>query len=218
MPVLSPVNAVDASGYPVEVASTDIKWLCDTEGVTIDENGQVSIDDTFALDKNNTADIVIKGAVGNTEASYTLTVYTYAFYENLKDGKASTGWDGIVADIAGKDAMVFPGGNGTYTLTLDDPAVLSGTQTISYSTGAGGDKLCGQPRYIEIYDTNGNRVVNDVIGYSWGSLFVGGTIGKDSISGASKEYVEVATIGSWTDTVTITLNKDDNTGYRNSHI
>lgn len=212
MPVLSPVNAVDASGYPVEVASTDIKWLCDTEGVTIDENGQVSIDDTFALDKNNTADIVIKGAVGNTEASYTLTVYTYAFYENLKDGKASTGWDGIVADIAGKDAMVFPGGNGTYTLTLDDPAVLSGTQTISYSTGAGGDKLCGQPRYIEIYDTNGNRVVNDVIGYSWGSLFVGGTIGKDSISGASKEYVEVATIGSWTDTVTITLNKDDNTG------
>lgn len=212
MPVLSPANAVDESGYPVEVAATDIAWSCDTEGVTIDENGNVTVADTFAIDENDTADVVIKGTVGKAEASYTLTVYSYAFYENLKDGKASTGWDGVVTDVAGKSALVFPGGNGTYTLTLDDPAVLSGTQTISYNTGASGSNTCGQPRYIEIYDTNGNKVVNEVIGYSWGSLFVGGTVAKDKIDGASKEFVDIAVLDSWTDTVTITINKDDNTG------
>ncbi len=212
MPVLSAVNAVDGSGYPVDVEATDVVWSCQTQGVTIDDNGIVSISDDFDIDSNTTVDVTITGTLGKASKDYVLTVYSYDFYEILKDGKTSVSWDGDVAEIAEKNAIVFPGGGGTSTMTLDDPVELSGTKTITYNTGAAGANTCGQPRYIEIYDTNGQKVVNEVIGYSWGSLFIGGTVGKDKVDGALKEFENIAILNTWTDTVTITLNKDDNTG------
>ncbi len=206
---LSTVDVVDEAGNEVAYTAEDVVWATNAEGVSVD-GGVVTISDDFAIGENTTADVNVTATINNITKTYTLTVYSYAFYENVKGGAVSSGtWDGQTTSVASSNIIVFPGGNGTFTYTLNEAVMLDTTTTLSYQAGAGGSaaKLCGQPRYIEIYDSNGNKVVNEVLGYSWGSFVVGGTIGGSSIDGGT-EYANAAVIGSVTDTVEITINTD----------
>lgn len=204
---LSTVDVVDKAGNEVAYTAADVTWATNASGVNVD-GGVVTLADDFVIGENTTTDIDVTATINNITKTYTLTVYSYEFYENVTGGAVSSGtWDGNTTEVAGKNIIVFPGGNGTFTYTLGEAVALDGTTTLSYQAGAAGSNTCGQPRYIEIYDSNGNKVVNEVLGYSWGSFVVGGTIGKDSISNGVT-YANAAVVGSVTDTVEITINTD----------
>lgn len=207
---LSVADVVDNAGNEVEYTAEDVTWSTDVAGVSV-EGGVVTIAEDFAIDANSTASVAIKATINGIEKTYTLTVYSYAFYENATGGTVSSGtWDGPIGTWGGKNAIAWPGGGGTYTYTLAEPVALDATTVFSYQTGAGGsnNKLCGQPRYFEIYDSAGNKVVNEVLGYSWGSFSVGGTIGKSSIDGAVGTFESAAVLNTVTDPIVITINTD----------
>lgn len=202
-------DIVDAAGNPVIASNTDVEWSCDEPGVTFSEDGKVSLDENFVIDDDTTKDVTINASLNNVEKTYVLTVYSYDFYENVKDGKMSSAWDGVVTVTAERDSIAFPGGGNTSTLTLPSPVSLDEAKTMSFIAAGGGSqaKFCGQPRYIEIYDSTGAKVINDVIGYSWESLCVGGTIAKDSITDPKGTFSDAVALNTWSGEVTITMDK-----------
>lgn len=208
-------NVVDKNENPVEITRSDVEWSCDTAGVSV-EDGVVTIGSDFVIGKNTTADFDVKAVINNIEKTYTLTAYSYDFYENVKNGIVSAKWDGRIENVVDKNAIVFPGSSTSSTVTLRTPVDLNGTKTITYMTGvwAADQKkaTCGQPRTIEIYDSNGNKVINDVIGYSWATLSVGGTAGDDSIDNATASVDNAIAYNTWTGPVTITIDKNSGTG------
>ena len=208
-------NVVDENENPVEITGSDVEWSCDTAGVTV-EDGVVTIGSDFVIGKNTTADFDVKAVINNIEKTYTLTAYSYDFYENVKNGIVSAKWDGRIENVVDKNAIVFPGSSTSNTVTLRTPVDLNGTKTITYMTGvwAADQKkaTCGQPRTIEFYDSNGNKVINDVIGYSWATLSVGGTAGADSINNATASAANAIAYNTWTGPVTITIDKNSGTG------
>lgn len=207
---LSTVDVVDNAGNEVSYTAEDVTWATNAEGVNV-ADGVVTVSEDFAIEENSKTSVDVTATINNITKTYTLTIYSYAFYENATGGVISSGtWDGNTTAVAGSNVMVFPAGDKTFTYTLENAVTLDKTTTISYQAGAGGSasKLCGQPRYIEIYDSNGNRVVNEVLGYSWGSFYVGGSIAKDSVSGAAGEYANAAVVGKLTDAVEIKINTD----------
>lgn len=205
---LTTEDVVDAAGNPVEYAESDVTWSCDESGVTV-ENGVVTLGEDFVIDENTTKDIVVKAVINGIEKQLTIKVYSYAYFESANGGKVTSAWDGPVSEAAGRNGLAFPAGGKTSTLTLPEAVSLDGKTTISYiaaGSGAAG-KFCGQPRYIEIYDTNGNKVVNEVIGYSWGSMTVGGTVGGSAISDGTN-FDNAVVMNAWSEPVIITLNGD----------
>lgn len=206
-------NIADASGNPVIAGNTDVTWSCDEPGVSVSEDGKVSLDSNFTIDDDATKDVIINASLNNVEQKYTLTVYSYDFYENAKDGKTSSAWDGVVTETAERNSIAFPGGGNTSTLTLPSPVSLDETKTMSFIAAGGGSesKFCGQPRYIEIYDSTGVKVVNELIGYSWGNLCAGGTVAKESINDPIGTFSEAVEMGTWSGEVTITMDKSAGT-------
>lgn len=202
---LSVVSAVDANGLTAIFAPDDVTWLCDEKGVTV-ENGEVTLSDEFDIGDNTTKDFTVKSVLNGIENSYTLTAYSYLFYENVNKGIMSTNWTGDLSKISDRDCIVMPVGGETSVLTLPEGVDISNGVTISY-TAAWSGKDCGQPRYIEVYDSMGNKVINDVIGYSWSSFIVGGDIAKSSIDNGFTFSTGI-TEDAWSDKVIITIGTD----------
>ncbi len=207
---ITAVDVVDNAGNPVAFEASDVTWSCDETGVTVD-NGVVTLGSDFEIDENTIKDVTLKAVLNNIEKTYDVTVYSYEFYENVKDGKVSSAaWDGDILTIANtKTGIMFPAGGGTYTLTLNDAVTLDAATSLSYIAGGNGTNSCGQPRYIEIYDSNGAKVINEVIGYSWNLLYIGGTVGGSSIDGSTGSFESAFALGVWnTSPVEITINTD----------
>ncbi|MGM9937983.1 MAG: hypothetical protein ACI38A_11625, partial [Candidatus Ornithomonoglobus sp.] len=207
---LSVADVVDNAGNPVVFEDTNVEWSCDEAGVTVD-NGVVTLGADFEIGENTTKDVTVKAVLNNIEKTYDVTVYSYAFYENVKDGIVSSAeWNGDILTIANtKTGIMFPAGGGTYTLALNDAVALDSAASLSYIAGGYGVNTCGQPRYIEIYDSNGAKVINEVIGYSWNVMYVGGTVGNSGIDGSAGSFASAFALGVWnTSPVEITINTD----------
>lgn len=215
MTEMSVIDSIDEYGTPVTKAkNTDFTWKCDTEGVSVSGEGVVTIGSSFSMDGADTKVVTVKASVNGIERTFDLLIYTYDYYNSFMDSPDPSSWNGNISDIGGKNMIMFPPGGGTYEFKLENPVVLSGTKELSYITGANGSaaKLCGQPRRIEIYDSHGTKVIDEVIGYSWGTLNVGGIIESQTISGGINLSGAAAVMNEFTDRVTITINKETNTG------
>lgn len=205
---LSVSDVVDASGNPVAYEASDVTWSCDTEGAVID--GTTLSLSGLTLADDTTQEVPVKAVINNIEKTVTIIAYSYDFYENVNGGKTTASYDGPVTSVANKNAIAFPAGNSSATLTLPNPVSLDETKTISY-IAAFQSKTCGQPRTFEIYDSNGTKVVNEVIGYSWNILTVGGTIEGATISGGTN-FESALTQDTWGTPVEITIDKAAGTG------
>ncbi len=201
-------NVTDANGLPAIAENTDAEWSCGEPGITVSQNGVVSLGSGFEIAENTAKDIVIQASLNDIERSYTLTVYSYDFYENCKDGRPSADWSGTVAEAAGRSALAFPKGGGVSVLMLPSAVPLDEPKTISFTAAVDAESsLCAQARYIEFYDSNGDKVVSDLIGYSWFDLYVGGTPAKDEIVSPKHKFTGAITPGEWSDEVAVTIDR-----------
>jgi hypothetical protein len=204
------VNPVDAAGTPLsKVSNTDATWSCSETGVSVSANGVVTLGDDFTIDANTTKTIAIKATLNGIEKTYNLTVYSYAYYENMADG--ATNYDGTFMTIAGKTAIVFPGASTTQTYTMSEPVTLDKATTITISNTWSGSNTCGQSRTLEFIDSSGNKVFSAY--YTWTTLVVnstelGNAISKDTWSDVKFEIdptegTVTVTVGSNTATTTL---------------
>ena len=212
---MSVIDPIDEYATPVTKArNTDFTWKCDTTGISVSAEGVVTIGTNFSMDGADTRVVTIKALINGIERAFDLLIYSYDYYDSFKDAPAPSLWNGDVSELVGQNLLMFPPGGGAYELKLDAPVLLSGTKELSYITGANGSaaKLCGQPRILEIYDSHGVKVIDEVIGYSWGSLIVGGTVEPQTISGGTNLSGDAAVMNELTDRVSITINKEAGTG------
>lgn len=96
---LSIENAKDKDGYNVgDLTASDIEWSTDEAGVSINTDGLVSFDSDFNIGENTTKTVKITGRINNTNEEYTMTVYSYAYYEIMNS--KITNYDGLFQTIA----------------------------------------------------------------------------------------------------------------------
>lgn len=204
-------DVVDEAGNPVKFTANDVSWSCNVEGVTV-EGGVLSAKN-LSMEDNTTLEIPVNATINNITKTFNVIAYSYDFYENVNGGKTTSAFDGDVTSAAGKNAIAFPAGGKSNTLTFSSPVSLDGEKTLSYNAAWTGSKTCGQPRCIEIYDSNGNKVVNELIGYSWEVMNVGGTINSDKMGfDNGTNFASAITQNAWNGLVTITINKETGTG------
>ena len=201
-------DVFDANGNPVKYSDSDVQWSCEDAAITV-ANGVVTIPASYTID-TDTKDITVKSTLNNIEKTVTLTLYSYGFFENVKDGVVSATWDGATSTLAGKNVLIAPT-SGTSTLTLPTSVEIGDNTVITFKT-AFATRNCVQPRYFEFYDSNGNKVIDDVIGFSWSTLYVGGTVGNKGIDNSTGHFDGAAPVGSWAGDITITLNKTTGKG------
>ena len=191
-------NATDPAGLPVQFDESNVVWSCDAEGVSV-ENGTVTIGEEFGLDRNSIKNIEVKATLNDITKSCMLTVYSYAFYEPVNDGKTSASWDGTIVEIDGKYALRFADGYSdavTNLLTLPEKVTLGSEKlTISYSNYVL-DKGASQRRTLDFIDSNGNSILEMPITYNWNDI----KVGEATLSGA-------APVEQWTD-ISIVINTD----------
>ncbi|MGM9936847.1 MAG: hypothetical protein ACI38A_05840, partial [Candidatus Ornithomonoglobus sp.] len=126
-------NAKDANGYSIgDLTASDIEWSTDEPGVTISGSGLVSFDTGFAIGENETKTVTITGKINTASEEYTMTVYSYAYYEIINS--KTTAYDGSFQTIAGRESIIFPTAAGTGTYTLTDTVSLDKTTSILYSS------------------------------------------------------------------------------------
>ena len=200
-------NVFDADGNPVKYSDSDVQWSCEDAAITV-ANGVVTIPASYTID-TDTKDITVKSTLNNIEKTVTLTLYSYGFFENVKDGVVSATWDGATSTLAGKNVLIAPT-SGTSTLTLPTSVEIGDNTVITFKTAYANG--CGQPRYLEFYGSDGNKIFDDVIGFSWSTLYVGGTVAKNTVSDATGSFAGAAPVGNWADDITITLNKTTGKG------
>ena len=192
---LYPENVQDSEGGEIEeVTASDITWSCNENGITIDANGVLTVGSGFSIDANSVKTITVTGTINtNVTATRVITVYSYAYYEEMSEKST---FDGTVKTIANKSAIVWPGGNSTSVYTLSAPVMLDKDTTITYSNIWSGENTAGQYRYITFKDDSNNEVLK--LYYFWTDLCVNadtklGAISKDA----------------WTD-ITIAIKNDGN--------
>lgn len=190
---LYPENVQDSEGGEIdEVTDSDIIWSCDENGITIDANGVLTVNSGFSIDANSVKTITVTGTINtNVTATHVITVYSYAYYEEMS-GKSA--FDGTVMTIANKSAIVWPGGNSTSVYTLSAPVTLDKDTTITYSNIWSGENTAGQYRYITFKDDSNNEVFK--LYYFWTDLCVNA---DTKLSAISKDV--------WTD-ITIAIKND----------
>ena len=183
----------DSEGGEIdEVTDSDIIWSCDENGITIDANGVLTVNSGFSIDANSVKTITVTGTINtNVTATHVITVYSYAYYEEMS-GKSA--FDGTVMTIANKSAIVWPGGNSTSVYTLSAPVTLDKDTTITYSNIWSGENTAGQYRYITFKDDSNNEVFK--LYYFWTDLCVNA---DTKLSAISKDV--------WTD-ITIAIKND----------
>jgi uncharacterized repeat protein (TIGR02543 family) len=162
-------NIVDENGNPVEATISDVELSCDTQGVSI-ENGIVTIGDDFEMGDSAVAEVTINGVLNGVEKSCIVSVYSYAYYEQMSE---STNYDGVKMTIAGKEAIVFGGASESHVYTMNDVIDLSAPTTITISQAWSGSNTCGQLRTLNFQDADGNTILS--MAYSWTGLTVNGT-------------------------------------------
>ena len=195
---------------PIKVSNTDLEWASE-DGINISADGVIKVGN-INIERNTVKEITVTAKLNNLERTCKFKVYSYEYYDPVTDGETEGEFNGLTGTLADKNCIGMPAGGGTSILTLPNPVSIDGKEIeISYIAAGGGtaNALCGQPRCIEFYDSKGNKVITDLIGYSWGTLNVGGTItnNKDGFNNGTNFENAVAT-GSWSSKVTIKLNGD----------
>ncbi len=205
-------DIVDSDGNAVVYKDTDITATADgvTVGEATDAKIEVTIPANFEIAANTAVDLPVKFKVGSKEVTYNIGVYSYGFYENVKNGKLTAEYDGSTDTINGKDAICFSL-NGTNTITLPSAVTIGDNTVITFK--ASHLNGCGQIRTISICDSNGTSIITEALALSWGTLNVGGSK-KDSSTwqNAVGTLANAAPAGSWADDITITLNHTAGTG------
>lgn len=178
---LSPINARDIDGNRVdEVAAADIEWSCASEGVSIDEQGVLTVSENFAIEENTTVDISVSGMINGYTVTSEVRVYSYAYYDAVSEKSA---FDGEMMTLTDRTALVWPSGNNTSVYTLSEKVNLDKDTVISYKNIWSGSNTAGQYRHITFKDADGNTVIT--MYYCWTDLYasddtkLGGAVSKN---------------------------------------
>lgn len=164
------VDPVDAAGTPMDkVTNADVTWTSSDENVTVDKDGVVTIGENFTTDGKDTKAVTITGVLNGITKTCVITTYSYAYYEEMVDG--ATSFDGTFMKIAGKTAIVFPGGAAANKYTMTAPVKLDKATTVVFDHVWSGSNTCGQLRTLKFLDSKGNTIFSAC--YSWGTLFAG---------------------------------------------
>ncbi len=187
----SVVNAQDAAGTPAtEIKNSDFTWSCDETGITVDENGLVTVGDDFSMGDALTKTVTINAAINGITKSASLTVYGYEYYEDMTEG--STKYTGEFMTIGGKTAIVFSGNDNkavSETYTLGSAVALDSNTTIKYDHAWANSNTCGQLRTLNFKNSSGTTIFS--VCYAWTVLYAGtsaadankaGTVSKDTYS------------------------------------
>ena len=201
------VDPVDAAGTPIaKVTNTDVTWTSSDENVTVDANGVVTIGENFTTDGKDTKTVTITGVLNNITKTCVITIYSYAYYEEMVDG--ATNFDGTFMKIASKDAIVFPGGAASQKYTMTAPVKLDKATTILYSNAWSGQNTCGQLRTLNFLDSKGTTIFS--IPYTWGSIKIGETELAGAVAKDKWQDVTV-TVDPETKVVTVTVGENSAT-------
>lgn len=126
-------NAKDKDGYSIGgLTASDISWSSEEPGVSISNEGIVTFDDSFEMEKNALKTVTVTGTINTAVAEYDITVYSYAYYEIM--GSETTLYDGSFQIIADKESMIFPTEAGTAVYTLTDKVSLDKNISITLSS------------------------------------------------------------------------------------
>lgn len=178
---LAPINAKDEDGNTVEeVTAADIQWSCEEQGVTISQDGTMTVTDSFDIDYNTVKDIIVKGEINGYTMTKTVAVYSYAYYDAISE---QSDFDGQFMTLADSAALVWPGENGTSIYKLSEKIRLDRDTQISYKNIWSGSNTAGQYRYLTFKDAENNTVLS--LYYCWTDLCISddvklsGAVSKD---------------------------------------
>lgn len=194
------VDPVDASGTPMtKVTNADVTWTSSDKNVTVSADGVVTIGEGFTTDGQDTKAVTITGVLNGIAKTCVITTYSYSYYEEMVDG--ATNFDGTFMKIAGKTAIVFPGGAAANKYTMTAPVKLDKPTTILYSNAWSGQNTCGQLRTLNFLDSKGTTIFS--IPYTWVSIKIGETELANAVAKDKWQDVTV-TVDPATKVVTVT--------------
>lgn len=194
------VDPVDASGTPMtKVTNADVTWTSSDKNVTVSADGVVTIGEGFTTDGQDTKAVTITGVLNGITKTCVITTYSYSYYEEMVDG--ATNFDGTFMKIAGKTAIVFPGGAAANKYTMTAPVKLDKPTTILYSNAWSGQNTCGQLRTLNFLDSKGTTIFS--IPYTWASIKIGETELANAVAKDKWQDVTV-TVDPATKVVTVT--------------
>lgn len=162
-------NAKDKDGYSIGgLTASDIEWSCDDDGVSISRDGIISFDDNFVIDKNSIKEITVFGRFNNITESYTMSIYSYAYYEAISD---NSDYNGRIETILDRKAVVFGGSKESFVYKLGENVGLDKTTNIKMDMAWSGPNVCGQYRTLNFMSSDGNILFS--LMYYWNGMYVG---------------------------------------------
>ncbi|MGN0164262.1 MAG: hypothetical protein ACI4EA_11910, partial [Candidatus Ornithomonoglobus sp.] len=178
---LYPQNARDSEGGEVDaVTASDIAWSCGEDGITIDDEGVLEIDSGYSMEENSLKTITVIGEINGYTACLDITVYSYAYYDEITE---KSPFNGSFLTIADKAAIVWPGASAASVYTLDEPVIVDRDMQITYSNAWSGQNTAGQYRYIALKNSDSQDILR--LYYCWTDLYaadgvmLSSAVGKD---------------------------------------
>lgn len=198
---LSITDAVDDNGNPVSAATaSDAVWSSNTAGITVSADGLVTVGADYTIADNSVSTAEIKCVLNGIEKTFTLTTYSYAYYEAMD---SASNYNGRIMNYGGRDAIVFGGSKESFVYTLGNVVALDKATTITYKNAWSGSNTCGQYRTLNFRDSSGNTIFS--MYYEWNGLVVSGTSLGAAVSKDTWTDV-VISVDPTTKVVTVTAN------------
>ena len=171
-----------------------------TAGITVSADGLVTVGADYTIADNSVSTAEIKCVLNGIEKTFTLTTYSYAYYEAMD---SASNYNGRIMNYGGRDAIVFGGSKESFVYTLGNVVALDKATTITYKNAWSGSNTCGQYRTLNFRDSSGNTIFS--MYYEWNGLVVSGTSLGAAVSKDTWTDV-VISVDPTTKVVTVTAN------------
>lgn len=191
-------DPVDNTGNIVIHSDDDFSYALTNPaaGLEIDGN-KLIVKPEYEMEANALSEITVNVIAKNgVTESVDITIYSYAFYEEVGDG---VNYTGICATLNGKESIIFPDKNATGAYTFGETVTLDKKTTITMDMGLG-PKDVQAAKTLNFKDSKGNTIFS--MNYVWRAL---------NVDGSSDAAIDLAIEKSKIRTMTIEIDPDANT-------
>ena len=196
------VNPVDASGTPMDkVKNSDLTWSCAEQGITVDENGVVTVGSEFSLGDAVTKTITVEGKLNGITKTCQIVLHGYTYSEDFSNVKDSWGFttSGGVSVVDGYLKLLVNSGANSSSVqekTLEADIAAAKKVSIKFDWKALIEATKGRHSYFALMDSSNNVI------------FIMQANGKDGISYSTTSADSLTKLASYSQnwyTVDLTL-------------
>ncbi|MGN0149583.1 MAG: SGNH/GDSL hydrolase family protein [Clostridia bacterium] len=196
------VDPVDASGTPMDkVKNSDLTWSCAEQGITVDENGVVTVGSEFSLGDSITKTITVEGKLNGITKTCQIVLHGYTYSEDFSTVTDSWGFttSGGVSVVDGYLKLLVNSGASSSSVqekTLEADIAAANKVSIKFDWKALIEATKGRHSYFALMDSSNNVI------------FIMQANGKDGISYSTTSADSLTKLASYSQnwyTVDLTL-------------